>query len=55
MIKIALLYLVGFLAIVSEWFMMWSTKGLNVLPDALRSFVPAMLVLMYVSTPDADN
>jgi predicted small integral membrane protein len=52
---ITLLYLVGFLAILSEWFVMWSTQGLNVLPDAHRAFVPAMLILMYLSTPDVDR
>ncbi len=52
---IALLYLVGFLAILGGWFVMWSTQGLNVLPDAHRAFVLAMLVLMYLSTPDVDR
>ncbi len=55
LVVIALLYLVGFLVILSEWFLMWSTQGLNVLPDALRAFVPAMLILIYLSTPDADT
>ena len=52
---IALLYLVGFLAILGEWFLMWSTQGLNVLADSLRAFVPAMLVLIYLSMPEAEN
>ena len=51
---VALLYLLGFLAILGEWFLMWQAQKLNVLPDALRAFVPAMLVLMYLSTPDSD-
>jgi predicted small integral membrane protein len=34
---------------------MWSTQGLNVLAEAHRAFVPAMLILMYLSTPDTDT
>ncbi|MEE9210396.1 MAG: DUF2165 domain-containing protein [Kiloniellales bacterium] len=52
---VTLLFLVGFLAILSEWFVMWSTQGLNVLAEAHRAFVPAMLILMYLSTPDTDT
>ncbi|HKE43848.1 MAG TPA: DUF2165 domain-containing protein [Steroidobacteraceae bacterium] len=41
----AALYFIGWLVIANEWFEMWQSKELNVLPDAFRIFVSALLIL----------
>ena len=45
----AALYFVGWLVICSEWFEMWQSQQLNVLPDAFRIFGSAMLILLLVN------
>jgi predicted small integral membrane protein len=44
----AALYFIGWLVIANEWFEMWQSKELNVLPDAFRIFAAAMLILFLV-------
>lgn len=44
----AALYFIGWLVICNEWFEMWQSKELNVLPDAFRIFASAMLILFLV-------
>jgi predicted small integral membrane protein len=48
----AVLYFVGFHVIAGEWFLMWQSKEVNVLPDAFRNFASAILIMMWVSSPD---
>ena len=43
------MYFIGWLVIASEWFEMWQSKDLNVLPDAFRIFGCAMLILLLVN------
>jgi predicted small integral membrane protein len=45
----AALYFLGWLVIASEWFEMWQSQQLNVLPDAFRIFGSVMLILLLVS------
>jgi predicted small integral membrane protein len=45
----AAVYFIGWLVIASEWFEMWQSKDLNVLPDAFRIFGSAMLILLLVN------
>lgn len=45
----AALYFVGWLVFAGEWFAMWQSQQLNVLPDAFRYFASAMLILFLVS------
>jgi predicted small integral membrane protein/gamma-glutamylcyclotransferase (GGCT)/AIG2-like uncharacterized protein YtfP len=45
----AAIYFIGWLVIASEWFEMWQSQQLNVLPDAFRNFASAMLILLLVS------
>jgi predicted small integral membrane protein len=45
----AAIYFIGWLVIASEWFEMWQSKDLNVLPDAFRIFGCAMLILLLVN------
>ena len=45
----AALYFLGWLVIASEWFEMWQSQQLNVLPDAFRIFGAVMLILLLVS------
>jgi predicted small integral membrane protein len=49
----AALYFVGWLVIANEWFEMWQSQQLNVLPDAFRIFASAMLILFLISERDA--
>ena len=51
----AALYFIGWLVIASEWFEMWQSKELNVLPDAFRIFASAMLILLLVGERDASS
>ncbi len=48
----AVLYSVAFLAVAQEWFMMWQSTEVNVLPSAFRHFASAMLIMIWVNTPD---
>ena len=49
----AALYFVGWLVIAAEWFEMWQSQQLNVLPDAFRVFASAMLILFLVNEREA--
>ena len=49
----AVLYFIGWLVIASEWFEMWQSQQLNVLPDAFRIFAAAMLILFLVNEREA--
>ena len=49
----AALYFVGWLVIAGEWFEMWQSQQLNVLPDAFRFFASAMLILFLVSEKES--
>ena len=49
----AALYFVGWLVIANEWFAMWQSKELNVLPDAFRIFAAAMLILFLLGEREA--
>jgi predicted small integral membrane protein len=49
----AALYFIGWLVIASEWFEMWQSQQLNVLPDAFRIFAAAMLILLLVNEREA--
>jgi predicted small integral membrane protein len=48
----AILYFVGWLAIAGEWFEMWQSQKLNVLPDAFRNFGAAMLMMIWLNSKD---
>lgn len=48
----ACLYFIGFLAIAQEYFLMWQSTQLNVLPDAFRIFGEAMLISIWLKTDD---
>jgi predicted small integral membrane protein len=45
----AAIYFIGWLVIASEWFEMWQSQQLNVLPDAFRIFGSAMLILLLLN------
>jgi predicted small integral membrane protein len=45
-------YLLGWLVFANEWFGMWQSQKMNVLPDAFRLFAEAMLIMLWVNTPD---
>jgi predicted small integral membrane protein len=49
----AALYFVGWLVIANEWFEMWQSQQLNVLPDAFRNFASALLILFLISEMEA--
>jgi predicted small integral membrane protein len=49
----AALYFVGWLVIAGEWFEMWQSQQLNVLPDAFRFFASAMLILFLVGEKES--
>ena len=48
----AVLYFVGFHAIAQEWFMMWQSKDVNVLQEAFRNFVSAILLMLWINSVD---
>jgi predicted small integral membrane protein len=47
-------YFIGWLVIANEWFGMWQSTKVNVLPDAFRIFGECMLIALWISTPDTD-
>jgi len=49
-----LLWLVAFLAIGAEWFLMWQSATWNGQQAAFRMFVVQGLVLIYISLPDRE-
>lgn len=48
----AVFYFLAFFVIAQEWFLMWQSTELNVLQDAFRNFAAAMLIMIWVNTPD---
>jgi predicted small integral membrane protein len=48
----ACLYFIGFLVIAQEYFLMWQSTQLNVLPDAFRIFASAVLIGLWLHTDD---
>jgi predicted small integral membrane protein len=48
----AAFYFIGWLVVANEWFAMWQSTKINTLPDAFRIFGEAMLIAMWVNTPD---
>jgi len=48
----ACLYFIGFLVIAQEYFLMWQSTKLNVLPDAFRIFASAVLIALWLNTDD---
>lgn len=50
---VAALYFVGWHVFANEWFNMWQSKELNVLPDAFRDFAAAMLILLLIERREA--
>lgn len=50
-----LMWLVAFLSVGGEWFLMWQSKTWNGQGAALRMFTVIGLVLLLVTQPDADE
>jgi len=50
-----LMWLVAFLSIGGEWFLMWQSKSWNGQDAALRMFTVIGLVLLLVAQPDSDG
>jgi len=48
----ACLFFIGFLVLCQEYFLMWQSSELNVLPDAFRSFASATLIALWLNTED---
>jgi predicted small integral membrane protein len=49
-----LLWLVAFLSIGGEWFLMWQSATWNGEEAAFRMFAVTALVLLYLVTPEAE-
>ncbi|MFZ0744922.1 MAG: DUF2165 family protein [Terracidiphilus sp.] len=50
-----LMWLVAFLAVGGEWFLMWQSHIWNGQEEAFRMFLVAGLVLMVLLQPDTEN
>jgi predicted small integral membrane protein len=50
-----LMWLVAFLSVGGEWFLMWQSKTWNGQDAALRMFTVIGIVLLLVAQPDAEN
>ena len=50
-----LMWLVAFLTVGGEWFLMWESKTWNGQDAAFRMFTVLGMVLLLVAQPDADN
>jgi predicted small integral membrane protein len=50
-----LMWLVAFLTIGAEWFLMWQSKTWNGQEAALRMFTVVGMVLIFLALPDADQ
>lgn len=50
-----LMWLVAFLAVGGEWFLMWQSHIWNGQEAAFRNFAVVGLVLLFIVQPDADN
>jgi predicted small integral membrane protein len=49
-----LMWLVAFLSVGAEWFLMWQSKSWNGQEAAFRSFAVIGIVLIFVAMPDGD-
>jgi predicted small integral membrane protein len=49
-----MMWLVAFLSVGAEWFLMWQSKTWNGQEPAFRLFTVVGLVLLLVSQPDSD-
>jgi predicted small integral membrane protein len=50
-----MMWLVAFLSVGAEWFLMWQSKTWNGQEPAFRMFMIAGMVLLLVSQPDSDT
>jgi predicted small integral membrane protein len=50
-----LMWLVAFLAVGGEWFLMWQSKSWNGQEVAVRMFMVIGIVLLLVAQPDAEE
>ena len=50
-----LMWLVAFLTIGAEWFLMWQSKNWNGQEAAFRMFTVVGIVLLFLALPDADQ
>jgi predicted small integral membrane protein len=50
-----LMWLVAFLAVGGEWFLMWQSKTWNAQETAFRMFTVLGIVLLLVAQPDSDD
>lgn len=49
---VAVFYFLAFHVIAQEWFLMWQSTELNVVQDAFRNFAAAILMMLWINTPD---
>ena len=49
---VACLYFVGWMVLCNEWFLMWQSQKMNVLPEAFWNFAGAMLIMIWLNTPE---
>jgi predicted small integral membrane protein len=50
-----LMWLVAFLAIGGEWFLMWQSRDWNGQQSAFRNFTVVGIVLLFLAQPDSDE
>ena len=50
-----LMWLVAFLSVGAEWFLMWQSKSWNGQEAAFRMFTVVGIILIFLSLPDADT
>ncbi|HTT04633.1 MAG TPA: DUF2165 domain-containing protein [Steroidobacteraceae bacterium] len=55
LIWVGAFYFLGWLVIANEWFAMWQSTKMNVLPDAFRLFGEALLITIWLNTADTDT
>jgi len=50
-----LMWLVAFLTVGSEWFLMWQSKSWNGREEAVRMFTVVGIILIFLALPDTDQ
>jgi len=50
-----LMWLVAFLSVGAEWFLMWQSKSWNGQEAAFRTFMVVGIILLFVAQPDSDQ
>jgi predicted small integral membrane protein len=55
LIWVGTFYFIGWLVIANEWFGMWQSTKMNVLPDAFRLFAEALLITLWLNTAETDS